>query len=87
VNDKPGESLVMLPADGAAREEEILAAFARMTIIRSETFPTLLESLAAYSGLDILILSRYDSESIQAQMQQLRRSGNQVSLQLYKEVG
>ena len=87
MKDKPSESTLLLPADDAAREEEILAAFARLTVTRSQNFPAFLESLTAYSGLDILILSRYDSESIQAQMQQLRRSGNQVSLQLYKEVG
>lgn len=75
---------VMLPSGGAAREEELLTAFARLTILRSLAFPNFLESLTAYSGLDMLILSCYDSEDIQAAMRKLRRSGNQVELYLLK---
>lgn len=78
------ESTVMLPADGMSREEDILANMARLSIIRTQHFPTLLESLTAYSGLDILVLSRYDSDNIQAAISQLRRSGNQVELHLYE---
>ena len=74
----------MLPADGMSREEDILANMARLSIIRTQHFPTLLESLTAYSGLDILVLSRYDSDNIQAAISQLRRSGNQVELHLYE---
>lgn len=84
--DTPGETTLLLPADGAAREEEILAAFARLNVIRSQNFPAFLEALTAFSGLDVLVLSRYDSESIQTQLQQLRRCGNQVDLMLYREV-
>lgn len=75
---------VMLPSGGAAREEELLTAFARLTILRSLAFPNFLESLTAYSGLDMLILSCYDSEDIQDAMRKLRRSGNQVELYLLK---
>lgn len=78
------DSTLLLPADGAVREEELLAAFARLTIRRTEPFPALLESLSTYTGLDILLLSTYDSESIQAEIQQLRRCGNQVTLHLFK---
>lgn len=76
------ESTVMLPADGTSREEDILANLARLKVVRTQHFPTLLESLTAYSGLDILVLSRYDSDSIQAAITQLRRSGNEVALHL-----
>lgn len=75
---------VLLPSGGAAREEELLTAFARLTILRSLAFPNFLESLTAYSGLDMLIVSCYDSEDIQAAMRKLRRSGNQVELYLLK---
>ena len=78
------ESALMLPADGISREEDLLANLARLNIIRSQHFPTLLESLTVYSGLDILVLSRYDSDAIQAAITQLRRSGNQVNLHLYE---
>ena len=77
------ESTVMLPADGTSREEDILANLARLNIVRTQHFPTLLETLTTYSGLDILILSHYDSDSIQASMSQLRRSGNEVALHLF----
>ena len=77
------ESTIMLPADGTSREEDILANLARINIVRTQHFPTLLESLTAYSGLDILVLSRYDSDSIQAAIAQLRRSGNEVALHLF----
>jgi uncharacterized protein (DUF58 family) len=77
------ESTIMLPADGTSREEDILANLARLNIVRTQHFPTLLESLTAYSGLDILVLSRYDSDSIQASIAQLRRSGNEVALHLF----
>ena len=78
------ESTIMLPADGISREEDILSNLARLSIVRTQHFPTLLESLTAYSGLDILVLSRYDSDNIQASISQLRRSGNQVELHLYE---
>ena len=77
------DSTIMLPADGTSREEDILANLARLNIVRTQHFPTLLESLTAYSGLDILVLSRYDSDSIQASIAQLRRSGNEVALHLF----
>lgn len=78
------ESTIMLPADGISREEDILSNLARLSIVRTQHFPTLLDSLTAYSGLDILVLSRYDSDNIQASISQLRRSGNQVELHLYE---
>ena len=77
------ESAIMLPADGTSREEDILANLARLNIVRTQHFPTLLESLTSYSGLDILILSRYDSDSIQSSISQLRRCGNEVALHLF----
>ena len=76
------ESTIMLPADGTSREEDVLSNLARLNIVRTQHFPTLLESLTAYSGLDILVLSRYDSDSIQVAITQLRRSGNEVALHL-----
>lgn len=76
------ESIVMLPEPGAVAEEELLNAFAKAQIRCTEKFPALLEKLSAYTGLDILVLSSYDSESIQRGIEQLRQSGNQVSFHL-----
>ena len=75
---------VLPPAGGAAREEELLTAFARLTILRSLSFPTFLETLTDHTGLDILVLSCYDSDEIQTALTKLRRSGNQVELYLLK---
>jgi uncharacterized protein (DUF58 family) len=73
------KSTLLLPAHGQFQEEALLAAFARLRIHRTETFPALLDSLAVHTGLDILILSAYNSDSIQAALAQLRRTGNQVT--------
>lgn len=72
-------STVLLPGEGADREEALLTAFARLKIHRTENFPAFLDSLCSYSGLDILVLSLYGSESIRTSLRKLERSGNQVS--------
>ena len=79
---KAEESTVLLPVSRANREEELLTAFARLTIRRTDSFYTLLDSLASCSGLDIVVLSRYTSERIEGALEQLRRSGNRVYLHL-----
>jgi len=78
--DNGNESAILLPSAGAAREEELLTAFARLTLVRTLRFVTFLESLTVYSNLDMVILSCYDSKEIQGAMQALRRAGNQVQL-------
>ncbi len=78
--DKGETSTVLLPSGGAAREELLLTAFARLTVLRTLRFPTFLESLTVHSGMDMLVLSCYDSEEIQSALQKLRRAGNHVQL-------
>ncbi len=80
-------STVLLPEDGAAQEERLLAACARLQTVRSEKFPAFLESLEGCSGLDVLVLSRYDSQSIRTAMERLGSAGNQVSLHVFGEGG
>lgn len=80
--DGEKESVWLPPAEGSGREEALLAAFARLKILRTQSFPSLLSDLAACSGLDVLVLSAYDSESIQTALEQLRCSGNQVMFHL-----
>ena len=82
--DDTRESTFLMPADGAAREEELLTTFARLKVLRTQSFPSLLDDLATYSGMDILILSSYDSDSIQTALQELQRRGNQISFQLFE---
>ena len=70
---------VLLPAEGAAWEEELLTAFARLDMRCADKFLKLLDDLNAYEGLDILVISRYDSQAIQSAIAKLRSSGNQVN--------
>ena len=72
-------STLILPSDGAAQEEELLAAFAKLSIRRTQRFPELLEDIGKHSDLDILVISAYDSESIRLGLEKLRRSGDQVT--------
>ena len=76
------ESTLILPADGAAREEELLAACARLNMQCTQRFPVFLESLEKHTGLDILVISRYDGDSIRQSLDKLSAAGNQVSFHL-----
>ena len=80
--DAQKESVYLTPSDGNGWEETLLATFARLTILRTDHFLQFLERLKGYSNIDILILSAYDSEGIQAVMQKLEQNGNRVMLQL-----
>lgn len=75
------------PAAGSAAQEHLLAAFARLRLRRTLSFTTFLQQLGEHTGLDMLILSCYDSDEIQAAMKMLRSRGNQAALYLVKEGG
>ena len=74
------ECTIMPPSGGAAREEELLSAFAHLKILRMRSFNTFLESLTAYTDLDMIVLSCYDSEELQMRLHELRMRGNTVHL-------
>lgn len=76
------ESTVLLPSDASAQEEELLSAFARLTIRCTDKFPAFLDSLCEHSGMDILMISRYDSQSIRESIRKLESCGNQVTFHL-----
>lgn len=76
------EGLLMPPACGPAREEEMLTAFARLAIRRTQRFPYFLKTLTQLTDMDILVLSCYDSEEIREGLQWLRGRGNRVQLHL-----
>ncbi len=76
--DKGSEPAILPPARYAGREEELLSAMAHMTVQKTHTFLSLLDKLAAYSGMDILILSVYDSELIELRINAIRQRGNSV---------
>lgn len=72
---------VYIPARSAADQlETLLTAMARMEIHREMTFPTFLETLCDLRNADILILSAYDSEAVEAGIDRLRACGNSVTL-------
>lgn len=75
-------STILLPKGGAAREEELLTAFARLTVVRTLSFPVFLETLTDLTDMDVVLLSCYNSEDIQAGLDRLRRQGNQVTLHI-----
>ena len=82
VLDNEKESVMLLPSDGNGWEEKLLTTFARLKILRTKHFPQFLQELTVHSGLDILVLSAYHSDGIEASIQELRHAGNQVYFQL-----
>ena len=72
----------ILPADGLPQEAELLNACAGMNLHCAQLFPSFLESLASESGLNILVLSRYNSESVRSAIARLEAAGNQVQFHL-----
>lgn len=76
---KQGKSTLLSPAEGVAWEEVLLESFARLQLHCSEKFVPMLQSLEQYTDTDILVLSPYDSESIQNALETLRQRGNQVT--------
>ena len=77
--DQGKTSVIELPADGSVQEDVLLQAFARLRVHCSEKFLSLLNSLSNQTGLDILVLSYYDSEGIQEAIKKLQAAGNRVS--------
>lgn len=77
LNDTEG-STIILPDSDAVTEEELLTAFAKLQIRCAERFPVLLENLTACSDLDIVVLSLYDSDSIQQGIHKIKEARNQV---------
>ena len=79
---KAEESTMLPPVTGAGRDEELLTAFARLSLRRTDSFYGLLTSRTHYTDLDMIVISRYTSERIEGALHDLRRSGNRVHLYL-----
>ena len=71
---------IVMPAGGEEQEEALLTAFARLRVLRTRSFNTFLDELPDCAGLDVIILSAYDSEALQEQIVRLRASGANVRL-------
>ncbi len=85
--DEGTDCACMLPSRGAAWEDALLRAYAALRIQLLRSFPTFMEQLPRMTGMDIVILSCYDSDEIRRQMTQLEHLGNSVTLRLLPEVG
>lgn len=68
------------PGRGVERRDELLRAFACLQVRLVRSFPTFLDMLGAMQGMDIVLISGYDSEAIRARMTALQRMGNSVKL-------
>ena len=80
------ETITVLPPERhSAREEELLAAFARLKILRCRSFLSFLDDLSFLRGTDMLILSAYGSEAIEEKIARLRQLGNTVTLHLLEK--
>lgn len=75
-------SAFVAPIGGAGAEDMLLSAMSLLQIKRTKRFPTFLEEMDKLTGLDIILLSCYDSEDLQSRIAALRRAGNQVQLML-----
>ena len=80
-------SAVFMPECGPAREEELLTAFARLSILRTLSFPYFLKTLTGITDMDIVVLSCYESEDILKGLDDLRSRGNRVLLHVLRKRG
>lgn len=79
------ENTLLLPRGGRETEEEILSLMARLQVKRTRSFATFLQELQSLSGLDLLVLSPYDSPTIRENLSLLRERGNSVRLYIMEE--
>ncbi|MCE5342416.1 MAG: DUF58 domain-containing protein [Eubacteriales bacterium] len=80
--DKGNEPAILAPSRSGTRDTELLSALAHLSIQHTQTILALLDNLCAYTGMDMLLLSVYNSELLERRMQALRLRGNTVTLQL-----
>ncbi|MBR5110955.1 MAG: DUF58 domain-containing protein [Clostridia bacterium] len=80
------ETITLLPPERhSAREEELLAAFAKLRILRCRNFLSFLDDLSFLRGTDMLILSAYTSEAMEEKIARLKQLGNTVTLHLLEK--
>lgn len=85
--DDSKDTTVIMPMEGIAHTEELLSVFARLSTERRQYFSRFLDSLKGCTDLDILVLSFYDDEDIQAALDGLKRQGNRVTFHLLEGGG
>ena len=79
--DKGTGRTIYVPARRSqAQANLLLSAMARLIVHREVSFPTFLDGLTLPPGVDVVILSTYESEEIDARMRDMRAHGNSVTL-------
>lgn len=79
--DENRRCTVLLPVAGTAHEDELLSAMARLRVMMSRKLPAFIEEdLHGLTGLDILLISPYDGQTIREQLRSLRMAGNTTRL-------
>lgn len=76
---------MVLPDENTVHAEELLTTFARLDTTCAQRFSSFSKTLESCSGLDVLLLSCYDSAAVQQCLADLRRRGNRAVLHLLKE--
>ena len=73
---------LLTPEVYRGRDEELLAAYARLRIHRCRNFLSFLDDLTAFRGTDILLISAYVSEAVEEKIKALQMLGNTVTVHL-----
>ena len=76
------KTIYIPPAASETQMETLMQTLARLMVIRNINFHSMLSNLAdeGVTGMDIIILSAYDSDAVQTGISDLRRRGNTVSV-------
>lgn len=82
--DKENECTWIAPVLGTGAEDSMMKMFASLRIRKLISFSTFLSEMPADSGMDVLIISCYDSENIQENMAKIRLMGNSVTLLVHE---
>lgn len=81
IGEKGEGKTVFVPARRSQAQANILlGTMARLLIHRETSFNTFLDELCLEKGIDVVILSAYDSEELRARMARLTRNGNSATL-------
>ncbi len=68
-------------------EEKILSAMARIRFHRTLRFPSFLRTVPMDEGMDVVVLSVYDSDEIREAVEEKKRSGCRITLYTVREGG
>jgi len=80
-SSRDGGEVALPPAFGRAHRDEIFAAMAEIKLIRTRSFHMLLrEAAETVCDSDILLITRFVTKEMDAEIDKLRKAGNKVEL-------